>query len=72
MQFAVNYRQSAVSGNVSASVPVSVSTETVGNTAANSTQNVQSVPVNLLWKDGKVLAEIVNAENTKANIRSGK
>ncbi len=72
MQFAVNYRQSAVSGNVSASVPVSVSTETVGNTAANSTQNVQLVPVNLLWKDGKVLAEIVNAENQKANIRSGK
>ena len=72
MQFAVNYRQSAVSGNVSASVPAVSSTESVGNATANSTQNIQLVPVTLLWKDGKMLAEIVNAENTKANIRSGK
>lgn len=72
MQFAVNYRQAAVSGNVSASVPAVSSTESVGNATANSTQNIQLVPVNLLWKDGKMLAEIVNAENTKANIRSGK
>lgn len=72
MQFAVNYRQAAVSDNVSASVPAVSSTESVGNAAANSTQNIQLVPVNLLWKDGKMLAEIVNAENTKANIRSGK
>lgn len=72
MQLAVNYRQSAVSGNVSASVPVSGNTETTNSAAVNSTQNIQLVPVNLLWKDGKVLAEIVNAENTKANIRSGK
>lgn len=68
---AVNVKTSAISQNVSASVPAEHQSGGVLSANEKTVEKIVYRDVTLVWKDGQTLAQIVNNENKMTGIQGG-